>query len=299
MPTLTGLSLSTGMALLLLGATARAEPLPRDPLERRCWLAQTQQRTGADLREPVRVRISNLRNGYQLRAPFWVEFGIRGMGVIPAGTKHDKAGHHHLLIDTPLPKDPREQIPFSATHKHFGKGQTGTEVDLPPGEHTLRLLFADHEHRPYFVFSPEITVHVLGRRDATPPSIDAKDLDTSCALWYQDQMSSPPGKTKQVYVKNLRDDEPVTSPFVLSLGGIGFGVAPAGQSITGTGHFELIVSGRTGAPSQRVLLADGRTEAMLDLPRGDYEIELRLLDGSGAMLVKAPPLKVPVVRQER
>ncbi|MBT9501801.1 MAG: DUF4399 domain-containing protein [Burkholderiaceae bacterium] len=299
MPKPTGPSLSTGIAVLLLAFTAGAEPLPRDPLERRCWVAQTQQRTGADLREPVRVRISNLRNGYQLRAPFWVEFGIRGMGVIPAGTKHDKAGHHHLLIDTPLPKDPREQIPFSSTHKHFGKGQTGTELDLPPGEHTLRLLFADHEHRPYFVFSPEITVRVLGRRDATTPTVDAKDFEASCALWYQDHLSTPPGKARQVYVKNLRDEEPVASPFVLSLGVIGFGVAPAGQSIAETGHFELIVSGRGGAPSQRVLLADGRTEAMLDLPRGDYEIELRLLDGSGAVLLKAPPLKVPVVRQER
>lgn len=284
---------------ILLGTRTLAEPLPKDPLERRCWLSQTQQRSAPDLREPVRVHITNLRNGYQLRAPFWVEFGIRGMGVIPAGHKLDRAGHHHLLIDTRLPKDPREQIPFSATHKHFGKGQTGTEVDLPPGEHTLRLLFADHEHRPYFVFSPEITVRVLGRRDAAPPTIDAKDFEASCALWYQDQLSAPPGKTQRVYVKNLRDDEPVSSPFVLSLGVIGYGVAPAGQNIADTGHFELNVAGRAGAPSQRVLLADGRTEAMLDLPRGDYDIELRLLDSAGAVLLKAPPLRVPVLRQER
>ena len=130
--------------LALLASLARAEPLPSDPLERQCWLAHTSQRTAVDLREPVSVHFSNLKTGYRVRSPFWVEFGIRGMGVIPAGNVNDKAGHHHILIDTPLPRDHTAPIPFSDTHKHFGKGQTGTELNLPPGRHTLRLLFADH-----------------------------------------------------------------------------------------------------------------------------------------------------------
>lgn len=115
------------------------------------------------LREPVSVSFTNLKNGFAVRSPFWVEFGIRGMGVVPAGTAHAKAGHHHLLVDKQLQINYRDKIPFDDSHRHFGKGQTGTALDLAPGKHTLRLLFADHEHRPLFVYSREITVTVLGR----------------------------------------------------------------------------------------------------------------------------------------
>jgi Domain of unknown function (DUF4399) len=292
----------TALALLTLGLTltvnADAQALPSDPLARRCWLGYTAERTAVDLREPMAVRFSNLRSGYAVRSPFWVDFGVRGMGVIPAGHKNERAGHHHILIDTPLPRDHQAAIPFSATHKHFGKGQTGAELDLPPGKHTLRLLFADHEHKPYFVFSREITVEVVGRRTAVPLSIDATQFDASCAAWYQDQVSAPRSGVKEVYVKNLRDEEPVGSPFVISLGVVGLGVAPAGSKIADTGHFALNVL-RSGNQVQRLALSDGRTEALLDLPRGDYEIEARFLDAEGQVLLKAAPMRVSVTRQER
>jgi hypothetical protein len=282
----------------LLAASAWGQALPSDPLARRCWLGHTAERTAADLREPMAVRFSNLRTGYALRSPFWVDFGVRGMGVIPAGNKNERAGHHHILIDTPLPSDHRAAIPFSNTHKHFGKGQTGAELDLPEGKHTLRLLFADHEHKPYFVFSREITVDVVGRRTAVPLSIDPKQFEASCAAWYQDQISAPRSGEREAYVKNLRSEEPVTSPFVISLGVVGLGVAPAGSKIKDTGHFALNIL-RGGAQVQRLLLNDGRTEALLDLPKGDYEAELRFLDTEGQVLLKAAPLKFTVTRQDR
>ena len=288
------------LSLLLAAGSARADPLPGDPLLRRCWLAHTAERTAADLREPLAVQFSNLRNGYAVRSPFWVEFGVRGMGVIPAGNKNAHAGHHHLLIDTPLPRDPQAPLPFSATYKHFGKGQTGTELDLPEGRHTLRLLFADHEHRPYFVYSPEITIEVVGRRTAATPVVIASAFDESCAAWYQDTVSTPrDAAARTVYVKNLRDDEPVVSPFVLSLGTVGYGVAPAGITLKDSGYFSIKVS-RNGSPVQAVVLADGRTETLMNLPKGEYELDLRLLSGDGTLLQKAAaPLRVSVVRQDR
>lgn len=281
-----------------IAPSAQAEPLPAEALARRCWLSHTAERTAPDLREPLAVRFTNLRNGYALRSPFWVEFSVRGMGVIPAGNRNEHAGHHHLLIDTPLPRDHQAQIPFSATHKHFGKGQTGTELDLPDGRHTLRLLFADHEHRPYFVYSPQITIEVTGRRTAAPPPLGATDFEASCARWYQDQVSAPRSKAPQVYIKNLRDGEPVASPFLLSLGAVGFGIAPAGPPLKDAGYFTVTV--QSGASVlQRLPLADGRTETLLDLPRGDYTLELSLSSGDGTLLQKAAPLHVQVTRQDR
>lgn len=289
-------------ALGLAPALAGAQPLPADPLERQCWLAHTAQRTAVDLREPVSVHFSNLKSGYRVRTPFWVEFGIRGMGVIPAGNANAKAGHHHILIDTPLPKDHTAPIPFSDTHKHFGKAQTGTELDLPPGRHTLRLLFADHAHKPYFVFSNEIAIEVIGKRASDPaPKVVAGDRD-SCEAWYQDLRAAPRTTTgREVYVKNLREEEAVSSPFTLSLGvlGAGLGVAPAGTTIKDTGHFRLLFNSRGGGTVQRQNLTDGRSEAIVDLPLGEYEVVVALHDGAGEQMLKAAPLRFSVSRQDR
>jgi hypothetical protein len=287
-------------ALAALHLMATAAPLPADPLERRCWLAHTAERTRVDvLREPIAVHFSNLKSGDSVRSPFWVEFGVRGMGVIPAGNPREQSGHHHILIDTPLPRDHTAAIPFSDTHRHFGKGQTGALLDLPPGRHTLRLLFADHAHRPYFVFSPEISIQVTGKRAGPAPQLNATNLEASCTRWYGDYASTPRDPAlREVYVKNLRAEEGVASPFTVSLGVAGLGVAPAGSEVKDTGHFRLQVL-RGSATAQSVVLADGRTETVLDLPAGDYELQPSLLDGKGAPLLAGTPLRVTVLRQMR
>ncbi len=291
--------LVAALVVLVLGNQAiAAKRLPDDPLERRCWLQHTAERTSLSLfAESTPVTFSNLGDGYQVRTPFWVEFGISGMGVIPAGTKRDKAGHHHLLIDTPLPASITEQpIPFSDKYRHFGKAQTATALDLPAGPHTLRLLFADYEHRPYFVFSRKITVNVVGNRKDTPkPKIDPEKFNETCQSWYQDEVSTPPGDAKLVYVKNIRDGESVDSPFLVKLGVVGFGVAPEGTSIPATGHFVLNVK-KNKPPASSVRLREGQTETILDLAPGDYDIDLSFVSGDGQVLLQ-DQLKVTVVKQ--
>ena len=70
--------------------------------------------------------------------PVHVVFGVDGMKIAPAGTMTEGTGHHHLLIDgKPLPKG--EVIPATDKSLHFGKGQTETDLTLPPGDHTLTL----------------------------------------------------------------------------------------------------------------------------------------------------------------
>jgi len=68
-----------------------------------------------------------------------VKFGLSGMELVPAGTNKPNSGHHHLLIDAPLPALDRE-IPSDLNHVHFGRAQTETEITLTPGDHTLQLL---------------------------------------------------------------------------------------------------------------------------------------------------------------
>jgi hypothetical protein len=77
-----------------------------------------------------------------------VRFGLVGMGVAPAGVAKANTGHHHLIVDSPLP--PLDQpIPNDENHLHFGAGQTEGEVQLPPGRHKLQLLLADEKHIPH------------------------------------------------------------------------------------------------------------------------------------------------------
>ena len=264
-------------ALLGLGV-AHAAPLPTDELERACWQRHTAERTQINLKEPTEVAFSNLRDGQRVRAPFAVEFAVRGMGVVPAGKVLAGSGHHHLLVNTPLPWDVTQKIPFSDTHKHFGKGQTATVLDLPPGKHKLRLLFADHDHKPYYVFSPEITVEVTGRRSGPGPKIDPANLKASCDAWYEEELSRPRAPGEWVAITNVRDGESVTSPFNVRFGVEGWGVCAAGQSAERSGHFLLEVM-RDGKLQRQVDLSNGATQTNLALANGRYVLRLRFVDG--------------------
>ncbi len=121
--------------------------------------AQAQDRTPSPA--GAKVYIISPKNGETVTSPVTVKFGVKGMAVVPAGTKQDNSGHHHLLIDTDVPSDlslPLPSVPDKVVH--FGKGQTETTVTLPPGKHTLQLVFADANHIPHnpAVISKKITV---------------------------------------------------------------------------------------------------------------------------------------------
>ena len=101
------------------------------------------------------------KDGATVTSPVTVRFGLKGMGVAPAGVAFDNTGHHHLIIDSELP--PMDApVPNDAQHLHFGKGQTETTVNLQPGKHTLQLLLGDQTHTPHNppVVSKKITITV-------------------------------------------------------------------------------------------------------------------------------------------
>jgi hypothetical protein len=102
------------------------------------------------------------KDGAKVKGPVVVLFGLKGMGIAPAGVKYDNTGHHHLLVDMEIPGD--LSVPMPATDKllHFGKGQTQTTLTLAPGKHTLQLVFADLNHMAFTppLVSKKITVTV-------------------------------------------------------------------------------------------------------------------------------------------
>jgi hypothetical protein len=110
----------------------------------------------------AKVYFINPTDGATVSSPFVVQFGLSGLGVAPAGVEKEKTGHHHLLINTDLPKDLTAAIPADDNHRHFGGGQTEAKLELPAGTHTLQLLVGDHDHVPHSppLASEKITITV-------------------------------------------------------------------------------------------------------------------------------------------
>jgi hypothetical protein len=140
----------SGLLLMLLPALALAQQE-----------AVTPPRTPAP--EGAAVYFLSPMNGARVQSPFTVQFGLRGMGVAPAGVQAPNTGHHHLIVDLDtLPAD-AQPLPADEHVRHFGLGQTETELMLPPGQHTLQLVLADAlhiQHQPP-VRSEKITIMVV------------------------------------------------------------------------------------------------------------------------------------------
>ncbi len=136
--------MSAAAAVLALALPLSAADLPRSPSV-----------------EGAELYFITPADGDVVKGPVTVRFGLRGMGVAPAGTVAEGTGHHHLVVDAPLPPA-GQPIPNDANHLHFGKGQTETVLTLPPGKHTLQLLLGDHSHIPHepIVASQPITITV-------------------------------------------------------------------------------------------------------------------------------------------
>jgi hypothetical protein len=139
----------------LLGAPAYAETPPAHP-DIPAAGAESAPAAKGNTPSPADayVYIGWPNNGEEINASrlpdgrFRVWFGLRNMGVAPAGVNVPNTGHHHLLIDVELPPLDQE-IPSDKNHLHFGHGQTETVLELIPGRHTLQLLLGDKDHFPH------------------------------------------------------------------------------------------------------------------------------------------------------
>lgn len=102
------------------------------------------------------------QDGAVVNTEFRVQFGLKGMGVAPAGVQKDHTGHHHLLVD--VDTLPAMDVPLPASDHiiHFGGGQTETTLSLKPGQHSLQLVLGDYAHIPLNppVMSEKITITV-------------------------------------------------------------------------------------------------------------------------------------------
>ena len=122
-----------GMGIVFLSFSLACEP--------------TEELSISESRKGAMVYIIFPEDGAVVSDTFIVRFGLKGMGIAPAGTAVANTGHHHLLVDAetlpPLDQPMLDQV------QHFGLGQTESFITLPPGEHTLQLILGDKFHTPH------------------------------------------------------------------------------------------------------------------------------------------------------
>jgi hypothetical protein len=234
------------------------------------------------------VYFIGLKDGDTLPTKSTLHFGLRGMGVAPAGSDRANSGHHHLIIDSPAPALNTE-IPNDFQHLHFGAGQTETEITLTPGEHTLQLVFGDKNHVPHSppVMSDRIKVKVADQ--AAPPAAAAAPAAPAAAG------RRPSPKDAKVYFIYPTDGGYISQNPVIRFGLLNMGVAPAGFDKPNTGHHHLIVDAELPPMDQPIPndfnhlhFGAGQTEAKITLPLGKRT--LRLLFADFAHVPHNPPV---------
>jgi hypothetical protein len=209
------------------------------------------------------VYFLDLKDGATIPEKLRISFGLKNMGVAPAGSDRPNAGHHHLLVDAELPPL-NHPIPNDFKHLHFGAGQTGTELTLKPGAHTLQLLLGDKNHVPHSppVMSPRIHVNVAPKGGPT---------------------ASAPGA--QVYFTVLKDGAVVSPKFTIHFGLKNMGVAPADSDRANSGHHHVLVD--TDLPPldqpipndfNHLHFGAGQTEATITLKPGEHTLQLLFAD---------------------
>ena len=215
------------------------------------------------------VYFIDIKNGDTLSPKSIIHFGLRGMGVAPAGSDRENSGHHHLLIDSELP--PLDQpIPSDFTHLHFGAGQTEADVSLPPGEHTLQLLLGDKGHIPHSPPLMSERIRVKVGDTASPPGTARRH---------------PSAANAKVYFANPTDGAYVSRKLTIRFGLVNMGVAPAGVEKANTGHHHLMVDVALPPLDQPIPndfnhlhFGAGQTEAQITLPLGQHTLQLLLGD---------------------
>lgn len=221
-------------------------------------------------RTPIRpdavVYFTDLKDGSVIPPKVTIKFGSSNFEVVPAAVAKANSGHHHLLIDSPVPAL-GEPIPSDPGHLHFGRGQTEAELVLTPGPHTLQLLLGDHDHVPHSppVMSPVIRVMVSDK--ATAPGRTA---------------SLP---ASEVYFIGLPNGSVVPPNLTVRFGLRNMGVAPAGVVKAGTGHHHLIID-QPAPPVGEPIASDpnhlhfglGQTEKAITLTPGRHTLQLVLGD---------------------
>ena len=209
-------------------------------------------------------------DGATVPPTFEVTMMANELTVEPAGEINPDAGHFHILVDTDF-VDAGEVIITDEQHLHFGKGQMTTTLTLEPGEHLLRLQFANGAHIALDgeQYRDEITVTVDSGAETenSPAAATAEAID--------------------VYFVTPQDGAIVSPRVDVVMAADGLIVEPSGEINANAGHFHILID-TDFVPAGDVIITDeqhlhfGKGEAVtrLNLEPGEYLLRLQFANGA-------------------
>ncbi len=206
------------------------------------------------------VHIASPTDGATVPPTFTVVMAATGLAVEPSGAVNTGAGHLHLLVDSDF-VEAGTAIPVDATHLHFGKAQLTGTVTLEPGEHVLRLQFANGLHiaQEGEQYQDEVTVNVVEDAPAT-----------------------------QVMFTEPADGATVKSSFRVAWAAAGLTIEAAGKALRPEGgHLHVLINEDFAAPGEVIAADDthlhfgkAQTETELTLEPGEYTLRLQMANGA-------------------
>lgn len=210
---------------------------------------------------------TNLKDGDQIETPYVVKFGLSGgWGLAPvAKASSGKAGHHHLLVNRDLPLNFKEALPFNDQYIHFGGGQMESVLTFEPGTYTLRMLLANQQHLPHFVYSKPARITVTKKNPTDPKTLQSKGIS----------LMLPSGD--------------VRAPFRVQFHASKINVGHLDQQLPDTGHFKLQMTSTSGNGSADMNYTNGQTEVYLSPPPGTYRLRLEWVDNMTGSADVIPP----------
>lgn len=196
---------------------------------------------------------TNLKDGDKIETPFLLKFGLSGgWGLAPvAKPSEGKSGHHHLLINRELPMNFKEALPFNDQYIHFGGGQMETVLSFAPGTYKVRMLLANQQHLPHFVYSKPVTFTVTKKNGTDPKTLTTKG------------------------VSMMLPDSPARVPLRVQFHASGLSVGQVSQGESKSGHFALQVASTSGKGTATLDFPEGQTETYLAPPSGGYNLTLQ------------------------
>jgi len=132
-----------------VGACGAGEPEPEAAPEAEIEVAPT---PSAPTPSDMSVRIVQPTDGAALASPVRIVLEVEGLDIVPAGEDQPRSGHHHLLVNEPVPTD-GAPIPTVRGFVHLGAAQTEYDLELPSGEYTIIAVIGDFAHR---ILSPSV-----------------------------------------------------------------------------------------------------------------------------------------------
>ena len=236
--------------------------------------ADSEANANADSSGPS-VRFVDPIDGATVPLTFTVAMTATDLLIEPAGEIHTGAGHFHILVDTDF-VPAGEVIINDEQHRHYGKGQYTTTLHLDPGEHVLRLQFADGAHIAQEGPAYQDTITVAVSADApTAPPVTSRLTQTAT------------GAAPSVQFVTPADGATVPAKFTVEMAATGLTVEPAGTIHAGAGHFHILVD-TPFVEDGEVIISDqqhlhygkGQITTTLELKPGQHVLRLQFANGA-------------------